>query len=61
MFNKNPFEISAYDEGEESDDEEVKRAHAEENLIVKKHAYIKENYTEWDFSCLLYTSDAADE
>ena len=50
LFNKNPFEISAYDEGEESDDEEVKRAHAEENLIVKKHAYIKENYTEWDFS-----------
>ena len=26
LFNKNPFEISAYDEGEESDDEEVKRA-----------------------------------
>ena len=50
LFNKNPFEISAYDEGEESDDEEVKRAHAEEILIVKKHAYIKENYTEWDFS-----------
>lgn len=50
LFNKNPFEISAYDEGEEGDVDEVKRAHVEENLIVKKHAYIKENYTEWDFS-----------
>ncbi len=49
FFNNNPFEVPVYGNDEEQNDDVVQSAIAEKNLIAKKHAYIKENYCEWNF------------
>lgn len=50
FFNYNPFKEEDYKMNDEEEAESVKRAETEEKLIARKYAYIKENYTDWNFS-----------